>query len=43
MVKKHPILISAEIENQINQLGDEDEKENYMKMIKMKETGSKYI
>ena len=37
--EKNTLIISAEIENQINQLGDEDEKENYMKMIKMKETG----
>ena len=37
--EKNTLIISAEIENQINQLGNEDEKENYMKMIKMKETG----
>ena len=37
--EKSTLIISAEIENQINQLGDELEKENYMKMIKMKETG----
>jgi len=37
--EKNTLIISAEIENQINQLGKEDEKENYMKMIKMKETG----
>ena len=37
--EKNTLIISAEIENQINQLGDEVEKENYMKMIKMKETG----
>jgi len=37
--EKNTLIISAEIENQINQLGDEDERENYMKMIKMKETG----
>jgi len=36
---KSTIIISAEIENQINQLGDQVEKENYMKMINMKETG----
>ena len=37
--EKNTIIISAEIENQINQLGDQVEKENYMKMIDMKETG----
>ena len=37
--EKSTIIISAEIENQINQLGDQTEKENYMKMINMKETG----
>jgi len=37
--EKNTLIISAEIENQINQLGDEEEKENYMKMIKIKETG----
>jgi len=35
---KNTILISAEIENQINQLENE-EKINYMKMINLKETG----
>jgi hypothetical protein len=37
--EKNTLIISAEIENQINQLGDKVEKENYMKMIKMKKTG----
>ncbi len=37
--ENNTLIISAEIENQINQLGDEGEKENYMKMIKIKETG----
>jgi len=37
--EKNTLIISAEIENQLNQLGDKVEKENYMKMIKMKETG----
>ena len=37
--EKNTLIISAEIENQINQFGDKIEKENYMKMIKMKETG----
>ena len=37
--EKNTLIISAEIENQINQLGDEVEKKNYMKMIKMKQTG----
>ena len=37
--EKKTILISAEIENQINQLDNQIEKENYMKMINMKETG----
>ena len=36
--KKNTILISADIENQINQLENE-EKNNYMKMIKLEETG----
>ncbi len=36
--KKNTVLISADIENQINQL-DKDEKKNYMKMINLKETG----
>jgi len=36
---KNTIVISAEIETQINQLENEDEKKNYMKMINMKETG----
>ena len=36
--EKNTILISAEIENQINQLENE-EKINYMKMINLKETG----
>tara|TARA_B100000686_G_scaffold351384_1_gene450043 strand:- start:889 stop:1965 length:1077 start_codon:yes stop_codon:yes gene_type:complete len=37
--KKNTLIISADIENQINQLGDEKEKENYMKMLNMKSTG----
>ena len=37
--EQNTIIISAEIENQINQLENEIEKQNYMKMIKMKETG----
>jgi len=37
--EKNTLIISAEIENQINQLEDEIVKKNYMKMIKMKETG----
>ncbi len=37
--EKNTLIISAEIEDQINQLEDDFEKENYMKMIKMKETG----
>jgi ribosome-binding ATPase YchF (GTP1/OBG family) len=35
---KNTLIISAEIENQINQL-ENDEKVNYMKMIGLKETG----
>ena len=35
---KNTIIISAEIENQINQLENE-EKKNYMKMIELKDTG----
>ena len=37
--KKNTLIISADIENQINQLGDEEEKKNYMKMINIKNTG----
>ncbi len=37
--EKNTLIISAEIENQINQLEDEIEKKNYMKMIEMQETG----
>ena len=33
------MIISADIENQINQLENENEKQNYMKMINMSETG----
>ena len=36
--EKYTIIISAEIENQINHL-KADEKKNYMKMINLKETG----
>ena len=36
--EKYTIIISAEIENQINHL-EADEKKNYMKMINLKETG----
>ena len=36
---KNTLIVSAEIENQINQLEKEDEKKNYMDMIEMKETG----
>ena len=37
--EKNTLVISADIENQINQLEDEIEKKNYMKMINMSETG----
>ena len=37
--EKNTLVISADIENQINQLEDENEKKNYMKMINMPETG----
>ncbi len=37
--KENTLIISADTENQINQLGDEIEKKNYMKMVNMKETG----
>ena len=37
--KKNTLIISADIENQINQLGDEEEEKNYMKMINIKNTG----
>jgi GTP-binding protein YchF len=37
--EKNTLIISADIENQINQLEDENEKMNYMNMINMSETG----
>jgi len=37
-LEKNTIIISADIENKINQLEDE-EKKNYMKMINLKDTG----
>ncbi len=37
--EKNTLIISADIENQINQLENENEKQNYMKMINMSETG----
>ena len=37
--KKNTLIISADIENQINQLGNEEEEKNYMKMINIKNTG----
>ena len=37
--EKNTLIIAADIENQINQFGSEDEKHNYMKMINMSETG----
>ena len=37
--KKNTLIISADIENQINQLEDKNEKQNYMEMINMSETG----
>ena len=37
--EKNTLIISADIENQINQLEDENEKKNYMNMISMSETG----
>ena len=37
--ENNTLIISAEIENQINQLENENEKKNYMKMINMPETG----
>ena len=37
--ENNTLIISADIENQINQLDDEKEKENYMKMLKIKFTG----
>ena len=36
---KDTIIISAEIESEINELGSYDEKKAYMKMINMKDTG----
>ena len=40
---KNTIIVSAEIETQINQLENDSEKKNYMKMINMKETGLNYL
>tara|TARA_B100002051_G_scaffold261550_1_gene283184 strand:- start:1824 stop:2897 length:1074 start_codon:yes stop_codon:yes gene_type:complete len=40
--EKNSIIISAEIENQLNSLNNE-EKENYMKMLGIKETGIKLL
>ena len=40
--KNNTLIISADTENQINQL-DPDEKNNYMKMINQKETGLKAL
>ena len=37
--EKNTLVISADIENQINHLEDENETKNYMKMINMSETG----
>ena len=37
--QKNTLIISADIENQINQLSDEKEKVNYMKMLKINFTG----
>ena len=37
--QKNTLIISADIENQINQLSDDKEKENYMQMLKIKVTG----
>jgi len=37
--EKNSLIISAEIETQINQLENEHEKKKYMEMINMKETG----
>tara|TARA_Y100000590_G_scaffold222470_1_gene251768 strand:- start:2575 stop:3651 length:1077 start_codon:yes stop_codon:yes gene_type:complete len=37
--QKNTLVVSADIENQINKLEDEKEKENYMKMLNIKVTG----
>ncbi len=37
--EKNTLIISADIENQINKLEDENEKKNYMKIVNMTETG----
>ena len=37
--EKDTLIVSADIENQINQLENEIEKKNYMKMINMSDTG----
>ncbi len=37
--EKNTIIVSADIENQINQLEDQIEKDNFMKMLNIKTTG----
>tara|TARA_B100000965_G_scaffold234408_1_gene196344 strand:- start:779 stop:1855 length:1077 start_codon:yes stop_codon:yes gene_type:complete len=37
--EKNTIIVSADIENQINQLDDQIEKDNFMKMLNIKTTG----
>ena len=37
--EKNTIIVSADIENQINQLEDQIEKDNFMKMLNIKDTG----
>ena len=36
---ENTLIISADIENQINQLGNDSDKKNYMEMINIKQTG----
>ncbi len=36
---QNTLIISADIENQINELGDDNEKKNFMEMLNIKETG----
>ena len=41
--QKNTLVISANIENQINQLGDEKEKLNFMKILNIKDAGLKIL
>ena len=41
--EKNTLILSADVENQINQFDNENEKKKYMEMINMNETGLKYL